>query len=73
MATIDDLTPYQHSALQQNEMWLNGISLHNYFNDECCPDFSCCYPKCFTSDFDKRLKRVNYLREQYGLDKIPPN
>ena len=22
--------------------WMNGKSKHNYVDDECCPDFTCC-------------------------------
>lgn len=31
---------------EQLEQWCNGVSVHNVERDECCPDFSCCNPKC---------------------------
>jgi hypothetical protein len=64
-----NLSAYQLRCLKQNEDWLNGRSFHNFIDDECCPDFSCCNPELFTDDRSKRLKRVNNLREAYGLNK----
>jgi len=73
MKTEEDLSTYERSALQQNELWLQGISLHNNVTGECCVDFSCCYPDLFLKDYSKRLKRVNYLRNIYGLEDIFQN
>lgn len=72
MKTKNDLTPYQLSALQQNELWLNGVSVHNPLTDECCPDFSCCFNPSngIITSYEKRLKRVNYLRDCYGMEPI---
>jgi len=36
------LEPYRVSLKEQSEKWLEGISIHNAFADECCPDVSCC-------------------------------
>jgi hypothetical protein len=34
---------------EQLETWLEGNPQHNPTTDECCPDFSCCYPKLLAS------------------------
>jgi len=31
-----------------------GKPYHNKFDDECCPDFSCCHPGLFEQNADKR-------------------
>lgn len=51
-----ELSPYQQRARRQGWNWVSGISKHNEVDDECCPDFSCCYPNLFVQDKDKRLK-----------------
>ena len=28
--------------IQQLDLWVEGMSLHNQETDTCCPDFSCC-------------------------------
>jgi len=35
--------------------WVDGYPMHNYTDDECLIDFSCCYPELFTKD--------KYMRE----------
>ena len=29
---------------EQLDKWVEGESIHNKSEDECCPDFSCCHP-----------------------------
>ena len=33
---------YKNRSNNQLNNWVNGLSLHNDVDDECCPDFSCC-------------------------------
>lgn len=44
------------TPLEQIEKWAAGESIHNPDRNECCPDFSCCFPE---------LKWTNSTREQY--------
>jgi hypothetical protein len=40
---VPDMLPaYRVSLKEQTEKWVEGISIHNTFADECCPDLSCC-------------------------------
>lgn len=58
---------YQDRVIQHSLMWLNGKPKHNYIDDECVADFSCCCPELFTENFEKRQKRhadlIKKLRE----------
>ena len=49
-------SPYRQRAIRQGWDWVSGISKHNEVDDECCPDFSCCYPNLLTRSKDERLK-----------------
>ncbi len=33
---------YKIRTYKQLHEWVNGNSIHNTIDDECCPDFSCC-------------------------------
>lgn len=33
---------YKSRAYKQLYEWVNGNSIHNDIDNECCPDFSCC-------------------------------
>lgn len=33
---------FKFANMVQTANWLEGISLHNEYANECCPDFSCC-------------------------------
>ena len=48
--------------------WMEGLSLHNEIDDECCPDFTCCIN---VEPDDKRSKKIvwDYFMEMH-LDKI---
>ena len=63
------MTPYQERVLTQIENWVNGISRHNYIDDECCPDFSCCEPDLFEQDREKRVAGLNHYKDRIGLTK----
>lgn len=51
---------YQDRVMNQGLLWINGISIHNYQDGECCPDFSCCHPELFEKD--KRIREKMYWR-----------
>lgn len=36
---------YKERCEQQLADWVQGNSIHNTVDDECCPDFSCCRPE----------------------------
>ena len=44
--------------------WARGFPRHNLIDDECCPDFSCCYPDLFEEDDAKREARVRRYEEE---------
>lgn len=49
-------TPYHFRNKVYNTFWLLGFSIHNHIDNECCPDFSCCFP-----ELQKPLhKRIRY-------------
>ena len=45
---------YRRRVRLQTRAWVNGQPKHNHIDNECCPDFSCCNPKLFEADRDKR-------------------
>lgn len=34
-------------VIRQGMLWVNGICRHNVVDNECCIDFSCCFPELF--------------------------
>lgn len=44
---------YIDNCIEQTLLWVNGISEHR--NNECCIDFSCCYPSMLDS-YEVRYK-----------------
>lgn len=38
----------EESIAFQLRCWAEGNSVHNLLRDECCPDFSCCFPEMST-------------------------
>ncbi len=61
------MTAYQKRCLEYCIRWVNGESKHNDIDDECVPDFSCCYPELFEQDRSKRIASLNRLRRDYNL------
>jgi hypothetical protein len=57
---------YQDRVVRQMMLWVNGKPTHNHIDNECCADFSCCVPRCFTDDLHKRIKRMDRLMRDYG-------
>lgn len=56
---------YIDNCIEQTLLWMNSISEHR--NDECCVDFSCCYPE-FLMEYEKRydhgVKKLNELHDR---------
>jgi len=63
-AVITSSLEYRERARIQCLHWAMGKSYHNDIDNECCPDFSCCYPDLFERNEAKRWKQ--YHRE-YGM------
>lgn len=58
------MTPlYKARAQSQALAWAMGSPYHNRIDNECCPDFSCCFPGMFTKDEAERWDRY---RKAYG-------
>ena len=53
---------YIDKKIETSFLWLNGTPKHDDVYDECCSDFSCCYPDLFEKDVDKRLRmHINFF------------
>ena len=55
---------YHDRVIQHSLLWVNGHPKHNYIDDECVHDFSCCEPDLFTTDLDERRKSHQRLVER---------
>ncbi len=44
---------YNIRVKAQLKNWVNGKSIHNSVDNECCPDFNCCMPNNITTDEDR--------------------
>ena len=49
--------PYHFRAKVFNILWLIGFPIHNHIDNECCPDFSCCFPDLYKPVY----KRIKYI------------
>lgn len=58
------LPGYQRRCIDQSINWVNCISKHNNIDDECVPDFSCCFPGLFTKDINDRMESHSNLIER---------
>ena len=45
--------------------WMDGLSLHNKVDDECCPDFTCCANILPDDENAKKLVYEHFM-EEYG-------
>jgi hypothetical protein len=52
---------YRDRVVRHSLMWVNGKPKHNFIDDECVQDFSCCYPDMFTEELETRMKGHQYL------------
>lgn len=46
---------YQSRVVKHSLAWVNGKSEHNFVDNECLIDFSCCFPDCFVKDLEVRM------------------
>lgn len=53
---------YKERHLKQIKDWVNGKSIHNEIDGECCPDFSCCDPTIQTPLEIKKLFLDAYIQ-----------
>jgi hypothetical protein len=67
---IPDKSGYKERARVQMLTWAMGRSYHEPVNDECCPDFSCCFPSLFDADSNERWRQY---RERYQTPTQDPN
>ena len=56
---------YVKRTYEQLLHWMNGVSLHNHIDDECCPDFTCC-TNILPDDQDAKKLVFEHFMEQYG-------
>ncbi len=54
---------YADRAKSQFLSWAMGRPYHNEIDDECCPDFSCCYPDLLEKD---EAARWRWYCKRYG-------
>jgi len=53
---------YFKRADMQLNSWINGKSIHNDIDEECCPDFSCCVSNINTPiETRKKFADAHYL------------
>lgn len=69
MPIFKQVVAYRTRVIAQCEAWVRGDSKHNFIDDECCPDFSCCVPACFEPD---RLKRIAVFNTYLLRRGLPP-
>lgn len=59
-------TGYHARCMAQSLQWIEGCARHNYADDECTPDFSCCVPSLFETDRAKRIESHNAWCRRHG-------
>lgn len=56
---------YSKRSDEQLNKWVNGQSIHNNIDEECCPDFSCCLPDVNTPiKIRKKFADAHYLDDE---------
>ncbi len=58
---------YLANAQKQGLAWVAGKPYHCKENDECAPDFSCCYPKLFEENRATRIEMYNRWAADHGF------
>jgi hypothetical protein len=53
---------YKIRCKHQLIKWVNGESIHNNIDDECCPDFSCCNKNVHTDKIIREIFLGAYLK-----------
>lgn len=64
------MSAYIDRSMKQAREWVDAICRHNDIDDECCPDFSCCFPHLFEHDRAKRVQRFNEYAAKHNYSKI---
>jgi len=54
---------YIDNCIEQTLLWINGKPEHR--NDECCIDFSCCYPELIFSEARRIAVGTDRLEELF--------
>lgn len=68
LKNIRETPGYMDRVRAQMFSWANGKPYHDPINDECCPDFSCCFPSLFEPDQAKRWEAYrNWVAEHETL------
>lgn len=77
MNSVDQFDPMKFgkwdlvaTPLEQLSFWSTGISIHNPWRDECCPDFSCCQ-KELQWPAEKRMEFFNNAVQGKSGDNAP--
>ena len=54
-----------HRLQFQVNRWYDGQSLHNHIDNQCCPDYSCCYPALVaTSDCKHAFRKAVAIQDE---------
>ena len=54
---------YRERIKAQTLAWAQGRPYHEPIDDECCPDFSCCFPDLFNKNEEQRWA---HYHSKYG-------
>jgi len=58
---------YRKRVLKQLQNWVDGKSIHNSVDDECCPDFSCCNNVPETPIETRKIFKATYEQENWEV------
>ena len=58
---------YKERCLEQLQNWVEGKSIHNKIDDECCPDFSCCNNVSETPLETRKIFKAAYEQENWDI------
>ena len=62
---------YSKRSDEQLNKWVNGESIHNDIDEECCPDFSCCLSDVNTPiEIRKKFADAHYLGDEEKVMKM---
>lgn len=61
---------YLRRRRAQTLAWINGRPYHDPVTNECCPDFSCCFPALLTRDVEQRQREGMAMLRHQGAEFI---
>ena len=67
MATFGTIETRKGRIKYQLDQWVKGQYLHNYVDDECCPDFACCNETMRTPE---EMRKTYKAAWEQGKDEI---